>query len=209
MTKTLSEEQQIYFRDLFRNARYAALRDAEGFDATLFALERFGRFLSGCEMGLGKYRSPISDKAKDSPLAQNIPAEWPDFHICFNDLFDHLRKARNSAFHEGAVARHITSHAVLLSIILEDALMYNRNRIADFMVRMPACACMWHPLSFIRQTLLANSFSYLPVDTGTEGKDWKLISDCQLASFLRRGGESDRKRRLSMTLQQAVTTVFP
>jgi hypothetical protein len=167
---------------LFRNARSAALKDAEAFDATLFALERFGRFLSGSEMALSSYKDPISDQAKDSPLAKNIPDAWPDYHTCFNDLFEQLRVARNSAFHEGAVARHTTSHAVLVSIILEDALMNNRHRVGDFMVRMPACACMWHPLSFIRQTLLANSFSYLPVNSGTEAKPvWELS---QIVSWL-------------------------
>ena len=44
MNQSLSDEQRIYFRDLFRESRFAALRDAEGFDATLFALERFGKF---------------------------------------------------------------------------------------------------------------------------------------------------------------------
>jgi hypothetical protein len=205
MTKALSEDQKIYFRDLFRDARSVALKDAEGFDATFFALERFGRFLLESEGNLGKYKEDISDKAKDSPLAGEIPIAWPDFHTRFNDLYDQLQVARNSAFHEGAVARHITSHAVLLSMILEDALMKNRHRIGDFMVRMPACACMWHPLSFIRQTLLANSFSYLPVNNGTEAEpDWKLISDCALAGFLRAGGDSERKKRLSMTLRDAL-----
>lgn len=146
MPKDLSEEQRIYFRDLFRNARSVALKDAEGFGATLFALERFGRFLSKREMDLGKYQACISDRAKDSPLAQMIPGMWPEFHTSFADLYEHLRAARNSAFHEGAVARHVTSHAVLVSIVLEDALMNNQHRIGDFMVRMPACACMWHPL---------------------------------------------------------------
>lgn len=62
-------------------------------------------------------------------------------------------------------------------------------------------------LSFIRQILLANSFSYLPVNSGTEAEpDWMLISDCALAGFLRSGGDSERKRRLSITLKDAVET---
>jgi hypothetical protein len=73
MTKSLSEDQQIYFRDLFRNARSAALKDAEGFDATLFALERFGRFLTEREMALSSYKAAICDKAEDPPLAKKIP----------------------------------------------------------------------------------------------------------------------------------------
>jgi hypothetical protein len=205
MNQSLSDEQRIYFRDLFRESRFAALRDAEGFDATLFALERFGKFLSPKGRSLGNFRLQISQAAEWSALAKKIPEEWPDFHTSFDDLYDQLRDARNSAFHEGAFARHLTSHAVLVSVILEDALMEGRNSIGDYMVRMPTCACMWHPLSFIRQTLLANSFSYLPVNNGTDDEpDWRLISDCSLAIFLRSGQDFDRMNRLSMTLQKAV-----
>ena len=207
MNQLLTDEQRIYFRDLFRDSRFTALRDAEGFSATLFALERLGRFLSPHGRSLGYFRSKISQVAELSNLAQRIPEKWPDFHTSFNDLYDQIRAARNSAFHEGALARHLTSHAVLLSIILEDALMDGRNRIGDYMVRMPTCACMWHPLSFIRQTLLANSFSYLPVNNGTEtDPDWRLISDCSLAYFLRAGEDSDRNKRLVMTLEEAVNS---
>ena len=75
--------------------------------------------------------------------------------------------------------------------------MDGRNRIGDYMVRMPVSACTWHPLSFIRQTMLANSFSYLPVNNGTETEpDLRLISDCHLAAFLRTGKDLDRDRRL-------------
>ena len=47
--------------------------------------------------------------------------------------------------------------------------MTGLDRIADYMVRGPACACMWHPLSFIRQTMLSSSFSFLPVNAGSGG----------------------------------------
>lgn len=41
--------------------------------------------------------------------------------------------------------------------------------------------------------------------SGTEVKlDWKLISDCSFAIFLRTGDNSERRKRLSMTLQDAV-----
>jgi hypothetical protein len=121
-------------------------------------------FLLGRSGSLSKYKPEISQVARLSALADEVRLKWPDFHSNFDDLYDQIREARNSAFHEGAFARHLTSHAVLISIILEAALMDGRNRIGDYMVRMPVCACMWHPLSFIRQTMLANSFSYLPVN---------------------------------------------
>jgi hypothetical protein len=70
------------------------------------------------------------------------------------------------------------------------------------MVRMPVCAHLWHRLSFVRQTLLANSFSFLPVNVGSlEVPEWKLVSDLATARFLR---HSDRESRLGMRLQDAV-----
>ena len=90
MAKVLSKEQQIYFRDSFRDARAVALKDAEGFDATFFALERFGKFLSETESNLGRYKHDISAKAAVSPLATQIPLAWPEFHTCFDDLYEQL-----------------------------------------------------------------------------------------------------------------------
>ncbi len=140
--KIMTNEQRIYFRDLFRVSRLVASKDAEGFDATLFALERLGKFLNPRVRFLVNFKPDILDVAGWSMLCQKIPDKWPDFHTSFGDLFDQFREARNSAFHEGAFARHLTSHAVLISMILEDALMDGRDQIGDYMVRMPTCACM-------------------------------------------------------------------
>lgn len=41
----LTREAAIYFRDALRDARAGALRDAEGYSAILFAIERFGQYL--------------------------------------------------------------------------------------------------------------------------------------------------------------------
>ena len=38
--------------------------------------------------------------------------------------------------------------------------MSELHQVSDFMVRNPVCASMWQPLSFIRQSMLVNSFSY-------------------------------------------------
>jgi len=75
---------------------------------------------------------------------------------------------------------HLTTNAVELSIVLEEAIMNGYDRVGDFMVRNTVCAYLWQPLSFIRQTMLANSFSYLPVPTGDRGSqfgNWLQISD--------------------------------
>jgi len=65
---------------------------------------------------------------------------------------------------------------------LKDAPM---KRIGDFMVPNAVCAETWQSLSFIRQTMLKNSFSYLLVNTGAEAKpSWQLVSDTALAHRL-------------------------
>lgn len=68
--------------------------------------------------------------------------------------------------------------------------MSELHQVSDFMVRNPVCAFMWQPLSFVRQTMLVNSFSYLPVQVEKEGKaDWRLISDFRLGQCLRKNGK--------------------
>ena len=73
-----------------------------------------------------------------------------------------LKDGRNDALHQGACARHLANHAVQLALVLEDALMPSEPKVSDFMVRDAICAAHWQPISFVRQQMLANSFSYLP-----------------------------------------------
>ena len=40
------------------------------------------------------------------------------------------------------------------------------EKIGDYMVPNPVCASDWQPVGFVRQMMLANSFSYIPVCTG-------------------------------------------
>lgn len=83
--------------------------------------------------------------------------------------------------------------------------MDGQERIGDFMVRMPVCGSMWQPLSFIRQTLLTNSFSFMPVNVGTDSApEWRLVSDLGLAKFLRGKTENQRAKRLGLSLRQAI-----
>jgi hypothetical protein len=65
--------------------------------------------------------------------------------------------------HQGAFARRLTGHAIELSLVLEDALRRSLDSpvVGDYMVRGPICAEPWQPISFIRQRMLANSFSFL------------------------------------------------
>jgi hypothetical protein len=65
------------------------------------------------------------------------------------------------------------------------------------MVRNPVCAEIWQPISFIRQQMLANSFSFLPVKCA-EGT-WCLVWDLEIAAFL--GTDvAERKQRLALSL---------
>jgi CBS domain-containing protein len=115
-----------------------------------------------------------------------------------------VREARNDALHQGAFARHLTSHAIEIALVLEDALRSSeRPLVSDYMVRNPVCAELWQPLGFIRQQMLASSFSFLPVLN--ERGEWGLVSDHALATFL--GGEmGERKKRLVVTLLEAQRT---
>ena len=130
---------------------------------------------------LKEYEAILCEEANKSPLAYEIPSARRQYHTPFSDLLELVRDARNSALHEGSFARHLTIHVVELSLIIEDALMYNSVAVSDFMVRDPVCAYPWQPLSFIRQKMLLNSFSFLPVCVDyKDEKDWWVVSDLSL-----------------------------
>jgi hypothetical protein len=200
----MENEAALHFRDELRAARAVALRDAEAFQEIVFVVERLGAFLSKKRRNLGMYLPLIKEQAARSPMAEDVPNELPDFHQQFEVKYEIVREARNAALHEGALARHLTSNAIELSLVLEEAIMSERHQVSDFMVRNPVCAFVWQPLSFIRQTMLVTSFSYLPVPLKTAGHtDWELISDFRLAQYLRKNGKVE-KDGLVQRLQDAV-----
>jgi hypothetical protein len=200
----MDREVSLHFRDQLRAARATALRDAEAFEEIVFVLERFGAYLSRDMGNLGTYLTVINVVAVRSPMAAEVPAEYPDLHQQFKVKYDIVREARNAALHEGALARHLTVNAVELSLVLEEAIMNGNHQVGDFMVRNPVCAYLWQPLSFIRQTMLVNSFSYLPVPLNEKDNvTWQLISDFRLAQYLRKDGKVS-KQRLVEQLQQSI-----
>jgi hypothetical protein len=180
----ITREAALHFRDQLRAARAQALQDAEQFHAIVFVLERLGRYLRGSRGDLGAYESFLEELAKRSALAETIPNDHPEAHLGFSEMYRIVRIGRNAALHEGAFARNLTIHAIDLTVILEEALTSEMNTIGEFMVRGPLCAELWQPLSLVRQLFLANSFSYLPVDIGTDGVTWRLVSDLAVARFL-------------------------
>jgi CBS-domain-containing membrane protein len=135
----------------------------------------------------------LSDLASASPLAADLPSQWPGYHTAFDALYDEMRQARNDAVHQGAYARTLTDHAVELSIILEDALMTEASKCSQFMVRNVVDAKPWHPVSYVRQQMLTHAFSYLPIwhhDT------WKLIPEYSVARLLRGASSNALRGRL-------------
>ena len=150
-----------------------------------------------------KYRTAIAREAMSSPLADAIPVQHNTWHSKFLTIYELVRDARNDGLHQGAFARHLTNSVIQLALILEDALMSKASTVGEFMVREPLCASFWQPLSFIRQQMLKNSYSYLPLLPENEGQpSWSLVSDYHVAQYLRQG---DRKARLAKTLKSAKT----
>jgi len=185
----MEREVALHFRDQLRAARAAAVRNAEDFQEIIFVLERLGGYLSKERGSLGSYGPKIKDQVAHCPMAEEIPRKLPEFHQRFEVKYDIIRVARNAALHEGSRARHLTTNAIELSLLLEEAIMSEFQQVSDFMVRNPVCAFVWQPLSFIRQTMLVNSFSFLPVPIEKDNHtEWQLVSDFRLSHYLRRNG---------------------
>lgn len=207
MKGRLTSESALSFRDELRGARAAALKDAESFNQVLHAIERLGSFLAGKTSTLAAYRDDLRLLAIRSPLAHDLAKAHPELHAKFDAIYDLMRRGRNDAMHQGAAARHITTHAVELAQILEDALMTVTDQaVRDFMVISPTCAAPWQPIGFIRRAMLTNAFTYLPVNIGDEHRAvWKLVSDHAVACYLRsKDGDAQRNDRLAMSLRDAV-----
>jgi hypothetical protein len=197
----------VTFSAQLREARENALRDSEAFDGIIHVVERLGSFLDQKISDLGGYREKIDERASHSALAKDIPNQWRSIHIPFHLLYDLVKNARNDAVHQGAFARRLTRHAIELSLVLEDALKRSLDSptVGDYMVRNPVCAELWQPISFIRQQMLVNSFSFLPVK---RGEDWCLLSDLEIATYL--GTDvPERRRRLAQNLDASGIPLQP
>ena len=87
----------LHFRDQLRAARSTAFRDKEAFEEIVFVLERLGSHLSNQQLTLNKYFNYIRTEAEQSPMAFDVPAEFPDFHQRFDLKYHVVRRARNAA----------------------------------------------------------------------------------------------------------------
>jgi len=196
--RDLEPHERVHYRDRFREARYAALADAEGFGAICFALEALGLRLLGKQWVLEQYKPKLADCAANSPTLTDLPERFPSTFKSFEALFKTVQTARNDAMHIGAYARHATEAAIELSIGLEEALMANFERkVKDVMVKSPMTVEPWQPVAQARQLMLMHSFSFLPVRIG---RSWWLVSEIGLAKFLNGDGKKDR---LAQPIQDA------
>lgn len=191
----------IAFADQLRSGREAALKDAEAFGEIVHAVERLGSFVTGKCTNLGCYKDELTRIATSSALAEEVPAIASGILTPFPRLYQLVKDARNDAVHQGAFARHLTIHSIELALILEDALRDSASPlVSDYMARNPILAETWQPVGFIRQQMLANSFSFLPV---LRDGIWHLVSDREVAMFLRSSTGAERKRRLALPLESA------
>ena len=106
--ESIQGEVALYFRDEFRAARAAALKDAGGYQRVLFAVERLGAYLTGEQRSLGRYKKCIVKLVKRHHPLGEIPDALKDYHIEFDDLFEMIRTGRNDALHQGAFVRILT-----------------------------------------------------------------------------------------------------
>jgi hypothetical protein len=196
-----NSKECFYYRDRIRQARYAALADAEGFSQICFALESLGLRLFGKEAALGEYRPCIAKLAENSAVLTDLPKKFPSQFKSFAALFEIVRTARNDAMHLGAYARHATVAGVELCIGLEESLMANVDRtVGNLMVASPVVVEQWQPIAHARQLMLMHSFSCLPVRMSDS---WWLLSELDMARFLAVVPKT-KKERLGCAIKDAM-----
>jgi hypothetical protein len=185
-----------------REARYVLLRDAEAFHDSAKVLEWLGRSLTNrSESGLAGYHECLLGLARLGAGADSAQV---------GPTFEAIRLARNQAAHEGAFVRH--RGGVLSDFLswIERGLFMSYQpadlRVCDVMVRDVAVAQPWHTCSTVRQTMLRNSFSYLPSPNGdAAAPGWVMIADLDLAGlFLGAPNRPERERREAMSVADAV-----
>lgn len=84
--------------------------------------------------------------------------------------------------------------------------MKNGTQVSQFMVRSLDTAEPWQPISFVRQVMLSNSYSFLPLWFDHKGRDgWWFLAESEVAKYLRvAASNEERKRRLAATVASSV-----
>ena len=198
----LNRDLALYFRNLLRDARLRVLRDAEDYHDLLNTIELLGAAAKGSVSTLKGYRPHLLQIANSSAIYELAKYDRSGRYTSPERLYELLQDARNDAMHYGAYARLLARHAVEFTLLLEDALVNGSGLIDDFIVRDPVTAELWQPIGVVRQAMLHNSFSCLPIRYAGE---WRLITDAAVARLLRGvGNDGERKARLTLTVADAV-----
>jgi len=95
----MTPEQRRFFRDQLRDARAAALLDAEPFHQVVTALEHLGSMLHPRGNGLGQYREVLL------PIAQRAESHWnaagtDATDVAVENLYRRVVGGRNDALHQ-------------------------------------------------------------------------------------------------------------
>ena len=181
--------RQDFLLDL-RGARQAWLADAENAEALVFAIEGFGRHLVGAERTLGQV-SPALVEFVAGALG----------HERGNDLSAKLRvlvHARNDRMHKGFAARNLAKDALRVAVMIEEALLkgWTGVKVEHVMTPSPTCAATWHSFGRVRDAIIENAYSFLPILL-PEG--WRVVSERKVAVCIqaaRAAGQDLRPCRL-------------
>ena len=85
--------------------------------------------------------------------------------------------------HKGFAARDLTSDAVRVATILEDALRvkWETFEAADVMTPNPVVASGWRTFGMVRDAMVENAFSHIPIFWNGE---WRAISERRVAGLV-------------------------
>lgn len=164
-----------YFCARFSSARASALADSEGAEPLIFAIEELGRYLSGQSKALEQ-----TSKALITWYSSKVPRRSQ----LFEDRLALLRRGRNDKMHKGFAARNLTKDAVAVALMLEDALKtpWHRLTARDVMTSPPTIAATWMTFGTVRDLLIENSYSQVPIQIDSA---WKVISERRIAAASR------------------------
>ena len=181
----------LHFRREFQVARAKVQADAEDYMAVWQVVESLGKYLKA-----NNYADELADLKAGKALLNIFFPSPKSVPISYQRLC----KARNAHVHEGAVSRTLGTHAMRLSLDMEEALMKEMKKLNDsndqsvkaWMVPEPVVAQPWHTVSEIRVTLLSGGYSALPFWWKKEEKQkegWYFIRDISVVRYLRSKGD--------------------
>lgn len=190
----------IHFRRALRTARASVQANAEAYIEVVQVVESLGAYFeANCAgrkpLGLSKARDVIRSVLFPDPGAWSghLPGE-----PSVGTLYERLRQIRNATVHEGALARNASTHAIRLSLALEEVLMKRLKddpSVVPWMVPDPVVAQPWQTVSQVRTALLSGGYSVLPLWWEDA---WCFVRDVELVQYLQAGGEQH------LALSQAV-----